>query len=95
MRGARAMGQIPADAGPYLRHDSGRHLGLARVRSGNRKPGCDGSSCCGSTLQSTTPRGMVDCMIAAVARRNTTGILAADTDLSRIAGIIGTPYETP
>lgn len=36
-----------------------------------------------------TPRGLVDCMIAAVARRNQATLLAADTDISRVARIVG------
>jgi len=36
-----------------------------------------------------TPRGMVDCMIAAVAWRSGATLLAFDIDLSRVAGIIG------
>jgi predicted nucleic acid-binding protein len=36
-----------------------------------------------------TPRGMVDCLIASVARRHQATLLAADSDLSRVARIIG------
>jgi predicted nucleic acid-binding protein len=36
-----------------------------------------------------TPRGMVDCMIAAVAWRRGAALLAADADLLRIAGVVG------
>lgn len=36
-----------------------------------------------------TPRGMVDCMIAAVAWRTRAAILAADVDLDRVAGVMG------
>lgn len=36
-----------------------------------------------------TPRGLIDCMIAAVARRNQATLLAADADLSRVAEIVG------
>jgi predicted nucleic acid-binding protein len=36
-----------------------------------------------------TPPGLIDCMIASVARRNQAVVLAADTDLSRVARIIG------
>jgi predicted nucleic acid-binding protein len=36
-----------------------------------------------------TPRGMVDCMIAAVAWRCEAALLACDADLSRVAGVIG------
>jgi predicted nucleic acid-binding protein len=36
-----------------------------------------------------TPRGLIDCMIASVARRNQAAVLAADTDLSRVASIVG------
>lgn len=36
-----------------------------------------------------TPRGVVDCMIAAVAWRHGASILAHDADLDRIAGVAG------
>jgi len=36
-----------------------------------------------------TPRGMVDCMIAAVASRNGASLLAQDTDLQRLGQIVG------
>ena len=36
-----------------------------------------------------TPRGMVDCMIAAVAHRHRATLLASDADLSRVARIVG------
>lgn len=36
-----------------------------------------------------TPRGMVDCMVAAVAWRHGAAILAYDADLARIAGVAG------
>jgi predicted nucleic acid-binding protein len=35
-----------------------------------------------------TPRGLVDCMIAAVALRNGAPVLAHDADLARIAGVV-------
>ncbi len=36
-----------------------------------------------------TPRGMVDCMIAAVAWRRGAALLAHDADIGRVAGVIG------
>ncbi len=36
-----------------------------------------------------TPRGMVDCMIAAVALRSGATLLARDADMNRIAGVAG------
>lgn len=36
-----------------------------------------------------TPRGMVDCQIAAVAWRTGASLLAADADIARIAGVVG------
>jgi predicted nucleic acid-binding protein len=36
-----------------------------------------------------TPRGIVDCMIAAVARRRGATLLAFDVDLDRVAGVLG------
>jgi predicted nucleic acid-binding protein len=39
--------------------------------------------------QGVTPRGTVDCMIAAVALRNDAVVLSADADLVRIARVMG------
>jgi predicted nucleic acid-binding protein len=36
-----------------------------------------------------TPRGMVDCMIASVARRHHAALLAVDVDLIRVADVAG------
>jgi predicted nucleic acid-binding protein len=36
-----------------------------------------------------TPRGLVDCMIAAVARRHEAAILASDSDLGHVARVMG------
>ncbi len=36
-----------------------------------------------------TPRGMIDCMIASVAHRHRASLLAWDSDLNRVAGVIG------
>ncbi|MBA3300258.1 MAG: PIN domain nuclease [Thermoleophilaceae bacterium] len=36
-----------------------------------------------------TPRGMIDCMIAAVAWRCEAALLSHDADLDRVAGVIG------
>jgi hypothetical protein len=36
-----------------------------------------------------TPRGMIDCMIAAVAHRSGAALLAWDVDLARVAEVIG------
>ena len=40
-------------------------------------------------LAGVTPRGMVDCMIAAVARRTHSVLLAHDMDMQRIAWVTG------
>jgi len=40
-----------------------------------------------------TPRGMVDCMIAAVALRHDANILAADADMARLGEVIGVTVE--
>lgn len=40
-----------------------------------------------------TPRGMIDCMIAAVAARTRSSLLAHDADLVRVAGVIGVPLD--
>lgn len=41
-----------------------------------------------------TPRGMVDCMIAAVAWRRQAVILARDADLARVAQVVGIDLDT-
>jgi predicted nucleic acid-binding protein len=41
-----------------------------------------------------TPRGMVDCMIAAVAWRRGATLLACDADMRRVAAAIGIPIDT-
>jgi predicted nucleic acid-binding protein len=40
-----------------------------------------------------TPRGLIDCMIAAVARRTDASLLAHDSDLVRIAGVFDIPLD--
>ncbi len=40
-----------------------------------------------------TPRGIVDCMIAAVALRRGTILLARDADLDRVARVVGIPLD--
>ena len=40
-----------------------------------------------------TPRGMVDCMIAAVAWRHGASLLTADADLHRVASVMGIDVE--
>jgi predicted nucleic acid-binding protein len=41
-----------------------------------------------------TPRGLIDCMVAAVAWRTGAAILAHDVDLDRVAGVLGIPVDT-
>ncbi len=36
-----------------------------------------------------TPRGLIDCMIAAVALRNDAALLAHDVDMNRVATVVG------
>jgi predicted nucleic acid-binding protein len=43
--------------------------------------------------QGVTPRGMVDCMIAAVAWRHGATLLARDADLERVAGVMGIGFD--
>lgn len=40
-----------------------------------------------------TPRGLVDCMIAAVASRCGASLLAWDMDMERVAGVIGVELD--
>jgi predicted nucleic acid-binding protein len=40
-----------------------------------------------------TPRGLIDCMIAAVAWRREATVLAHDADLDRVARVIGIPLD--
>jgi predicted nucleic acid-binding protein len=42
-----------------------------------------------------TPRGLVDCMIAAVARRHEATLLACDIYLDRVAGVVGIELDRP
>jgi predicted nucleic acid-binding protein len=42
-----------------------------------------------------SPRGMVDCMIAAVAWRHGAALLAHDADLARLAHVIGIQLDEP
>lgn len=42
-----------------------------------------------------TPRGVVDCMIAAVAHRYRATLLALDADLHRVAAIVGIDLDDP
>jgi predicted nucleic acid-binding protein len=39
--------------------------------------------------EGVTPRGLVDCLIASVARRHAAILLAQDAGLSRVAGVVG------
>ncbi|MDQ2636913.1 MAG: PIN domain-containing protein [Actinomycetota bacterium] len=40
-----------------------------------------------------TPRGMIDCMIAAVAHRRALALLAWDADMFRVAQVIGIDFD--
>ena len=40
-----------------------------------------------------TPRGLIDCVIAAVAQRTGASVLSHDHDLARIADVIGIPLD--
>jgi predicted nucleic acid-binding protein len=42
-----------------------------------------------------TPRGLVDCMIAAVAWRQRAAVLACDADLDRVARVVGIKLDQP
>lgn len=42
-----------------------------------------------------TPRGLMDCMIAAVAMRHDVAVLAADVDLTRIAAVVPLRLDIP
>jgi len=42
-----------------------------------------------------TPRGLVNCMIAAVARRHQATLLTRDADLNRVARVIGIELDQP
>ncbi len=42
-----------------------------------------------------TPRGLVDCMIAAVAWRHEARLLACDVDLDRVARLVGIQLDRP
>ena len=40
-----------------------------------------------------TPRGLVDCMLVAVAWRYSDEILSCDVDLDRVCGVVGVPLD--
>jgi hypothetical protein len=40
-----------------------------------------------------TPRGLVDCMLVAVAWRYSDAILSCDVDLDRVCGVVGVPLD--
>jgi predicted nucleic acid-binding protein len=40
-----------------------------------------------------TPRGLIDCMLVAVAWRHADAILCCDVDLDRVCGVIGVPLD--
>ena len=42
-----------------------------------------------------TPRGMIDCMIVSVARRNHAELMAADIDLERVCQVVDVPIFNP
>ena len=42
-----------------------------------------------------TPRGLIDCLIAAVAKRHEAALLACDVDLDRVARVIGIELDRP
>ena len=42
-----------------------------------------------------TPRGLIDCMIAAVARRERAALLACDADLPHVARVAGIELDKP
>ena len=42
-----------------------------------------------------TPRGMIDCMIAAVAWRRGASLLCRDVDLERVAAVMGIQLDRP
>lgn len=41
-----------------------------------------------------TPRGLIDCMIASVARRNHATLLAHDADLTRVGKVVGIAMDS-
>jgi predicted nucleic acid-binding protein len=40
-----------------------------------------------------TPRGLIDCMLVAVAWRHADTVLAYDVDLDRVCGVVGVPLD--
>jgi predicted nucleic acid-binding protein len=40
-----------------------------------------------------TPRGLIDCMLVAVARRHADAILSCDVDLDRVCRVVGVPLD--
>ncbi|MBO0687262.1 MAG: PIN domain nuclease [Candidatus Dormibacteraeota bacterium] len=68
---------------PLLRFDAAADFdGAVRVYRRSRSAG-------------VTPRGMVECMIAAVAWRHGAALLAQDADVDRVARVIGLDLDRP
>ncbi len=42
-----------------------------------------------------TPRGLLDCLVVAVAWRNGAGVLAQDVDVERVCGVMDVPLDAP
>lgn len=45
--------------------------------------------------EGVTPRGLVDCMILAVAHRTGSSVLASDSDIDRAAAVVGVRLDAP
>lgn len=70
-------------------------LGVARLLPIDQSADFDEASAIYRRCRSVgvTPRGMVDCLIAAVAQRTGAALLSHDHDLARIAEVIGIPLD--
>ncbi len=43
----------------------------------------------------TTPRGLIDCLIVAVAQRHRATLLAQDRDIAQVARVVGVAMDVP
>jgi hypothetical protein len=68
-----------------------RLLGICEVLSFESGPDFDGAARVYRRCRSegVTPRSLIDCMIASVAIRHETSVLAHDVDFARMAAVVG------
>jgi predicted nucleic acid-binding protein len=90
------MMEVVAGARDRRRHDDLTHL-LQRFPLRAFDPDVDFAAAARIYLDcrrvGVTPRGLIDCMLVAVAWRHEDSILAFDADLDRVCGVVGVPVD--